>query len=326
MSVLSQIESVKGKTDSKFIRLSNEYARDVLGWQGYAPWLYVYSAVAEKFKEGWIPDNYYGWVVVPKISGVYGEVCNLKSLSKKLFQSNVFPDLAYYVNGLWFSNNHEVIQENQVKDLAVNGLDKVIFKADKSVQGKNIVLFEKNSFDTKKIKGLGNGVLQNYIEQHQFFHEMMPASVATLRITTVLDRSGNIAVRACYLRLGRNLDTHVKSASHIRIPVNLQSGELEAQGYLPTWLKIDRHPDTNIIFVKRRIPCFSQCLSTALGLHKLMPYTQSIGWDIIVDKDNQVKVMECNGDWNDIKFSEATQGPCFLGLGWEKLWQKTGTH
>jgi hypothetical protein len=32
--------------------------------------------------------------------------------------------------------------------------------------------------------------------------------------------------------------------------------------------------------------------------------------------------MEWNGTYNDIKFSEATQGPCFADLGWERLWKE----
>ena len=56
--LLKSIESEKGKISPKIKKQSREYAQDVLGWTGYAPWLNVYSAIAGKFKEGWIPDNY----------------------------------------------------------------------------------------------------------------------------------------------------------------------------------------------------------------------------------------------------------------------------
>jgi hypothetical protein len=54
----------------------------------------------------------------------------------------------------------------------------------------------------------------------------------------------------------------------------------------------------------------------------MVPFTSIIGWDVAVDENHNVKVMEWNGDHNDIKFSEATQGPCFSDLGWEELWKK----
>jgi len=81
LKVLKSIESEKGKTDKKLIKLSDEYASDILGWKGYAPWLYVYCAINQVFKEGWIPDNYYGRIVVPKLKGNYGIIADYNALT-----------------------------------------------------------------------------------------------------------------------------------------------------------------------------------------------------------------------------------------------------
>jgi hypothetical protein len=45
----------------------------------------------------------------------------------------------------------------------------------------------------------------------------------------------------------------------------------------------------------------------------------SVGWDLAVSKDGSIKIFEWNGGHCDIKFSEATVGPCFTGLNWESL-------
>ena len=320
--ILRNIEEVKGKSDSKLIKLSDEYANDVFGWQGYAPWLYVYSAITGSFKEGWIPDNYFGRVVVPSLQGYYGKVSNLKPFVSKVFDYTVFPDLAYYVNGLYFSKNTEVLNEKDISNILFKDFEQVVYKLDNSLQGGAVFFFEKSSFDIRKIHNLGNGVFQQYIQQHPFFEELIPASVATLRITTVVDDRGMISVRAAYLRLGRNADTHVKSTSHIRIPVDTKSGELNKYGYLNTWLTVDRHPDTHVLFEKRKIPSYKKCVSTALELHRSIPFVRCVGWDMIIDNNATVKIMEWNGYHNDIKFSEAIQGPCFSDLGWEELWKE----
>lgn len=44
--ILRNIESAKGKTDPNLFKRAEEYAQDVLGWRGFAPWLKVYSAMA----------------------------------------------------------------------------------------------------------------------------------------------------------------------------------------------------------------------------------------------------------------------------------------
>ena len=149
----------------------------------------------------------------------------------------------------------------------------------------------------------------------------MPNSVATLRFTTVLHSTGDASVRACYLRLGRIKDTHVKSSSQIRVPVNIRTGELDPTGHLHNWVPIKSHPDTSVAFANQTVPFFGDCLSVVLNLQKSFPFVQCIGWDTVVDREGQVQIMEWNGGHNDIKYSEATQGPCFADLGWEKLWK-----
>lgn len=84
-----------------------------MGSKQFAPWLYVYSAINEDFKEGWIPDNYYGRIVVPKLKGNYGKIANYNSLTSKLFYSSNFPVLAYFTNGLWFSPEYNILSKKK---------------------------------------------------------------------------------------------------------------------------------------------------------------------------------------------------------------------
>ena len=320
--VLSKIEEANGKTSSTTIKLADDYAREILGWQGYAPWLYVYSALAGKFKEGWIPDNYYGAVVIPTLKGDYGKIADFKSLSNKLFNNNFFPDIAYFVNGLWLSKTYENINESSIKKFLFYDSDLVVFKTDNSAKGQGVYIIREKEFSTDKISSLGNGVFQSYIEQHDFFKEYMSSSVGTIRITSVLNSNGNFSVRAAFMRFGRTKDTHIQSSSYIRTPINIETGEFGDCGYLPTWETIEKHPDSNLPFTNVRIPDFKKCVATAIDLHKMVPFARVIGWDMVLDKDNNVKVMEWNGVHNDIKFTEATQGPSFADLGWENLWHK----
>lgn len=323
LKVLKSIESVKGKTDRNLIKRCDEYAKDVFGWKGYAPWLYVYSAINGEFREGWIPDNFYGKIVVPQRKGNYGKISDYSALTSRIFNSSLFPDRAYCVNGMWLSPENGVLSDEEVLSHAFRDTEKVVYKIDNSRQGKGVHLFDKTNFDVKKMERLGNGVLQKYIRQHPFFDEIMPDSVATLRLTSVVDDAGKVSVRACYLRVGRKSDTHVKSSSHIRIPVDLSTGLLGEFGYTTDWINIERHPDTEFNFENKQVPHLEKCIEAVKALHEKVLFTRSIGWDLILDSDGQVQIMEWNGGHNDIKFSEATQGPCFSDLGWEKL---TGFH
>jgi len=320
--LLKSIESEKGKTDPKFAKLSAEYARDVFGWVGYAPWLVVYSAMAGEFKEGWIPDNYYGWTVVPKVSGPFGTVTDAKTLSRKLLSTDRLPDVAYHMNGLFYDTSWNAIPPESLAEHIFDSESRIVYKADNSCRGHGVRVLTKETFDIGKIIGDGGGVFQKFVAQHAFFDEIMPDSGATLRLTTVIDDNGKASCRAAFMRFGRKADTHVKWDSSVKIAVDLATGKLFPKGFLSDWRSVESHPDTGFVFAGKTLPEFGKCVGFALETHQSSPYFRSIGWDMIVDADGEIQLFEWNGAHNDIKFSEAAHGPCFADLGWEKLWRR----
>ncbi|MCR1025190.1 hypothetical protein NQT66_10265 [Cellulophaga baltica] len=316
---LKNLEKEKGKFPITLKKQSDAYAREILGSKEFSPWLYVYSHFSEEFKEGWIPDNFYGKVVIPKIQGDYGKISFLKPLNNRLFKEKACPDIAYFINGKWFDSNYNNVSVNNIKNLLFQHTNKVVCKLDQSFQGKGIHIFQREEFETSKIFILGNCVIQKYIQQHHFFKAFTPNSVATIRLTTVIDSNSKISLRAAYLRLGRTHNTHVSSEDHIRIAIDLDNGTLNSIGYLNNWHRIEQHPDTLEKFDHKLIPNFEECKKLVERLHKRVPMVQAIGWDLIVGTNNEPIIMEWNGYSNDIKFSEATQGPCFKDLAWDKL-------
>lgn len=318
LTSLAEIEKEKGKLSSQIKKIANTYANDVFGWKGYAPWLYVYAHLAGEFKEGWIPDNYYGKVVIPKIQGDYGKVSFLKPFTNQLFHQFIGPDLAYFINGKWFSSSYELLSRDKVIKMVAN-LEKIIYKADYTYQGRGVFVIKDNEFDVIQLENIGNGVLQYFIPQHDFFKQFNTPAVATLRLTTAIDKNGFESLRASFLRMGRMGHTHVQSNDQILVPVDLTTGHLHEMGYFTSFKSTDKHPDSNCTFKDKIIPNFKECVQRVLALQKEMPMIQTIGWDIVVNEDNQPVIMEWNGYGSGICFSEATQGPSFKDLCWEHL-------
>jgi len=317
--VLRLLQKKYGPPDPANLKLADTYARDVFGDAKYAPWLRVYAAFSGTFKEGWIPDNYYGGVVVPSMKGGYGRISNLKPMSRVIFGCDTFPDLAYFANGLFFTDRNLVVREQEIEHVVFRECDKIVFKLDGSAQGKGIHFFDRESFDCGLIKSLGNGVIQKFIVQHPLLSTFAPNSVATLRLTTAVDNLGRTSLRAAFLRLGRARHTHIRIDDEICVPVDLGTGELAREGFLTDWGATEEHPDSKVRFAGLKMPAFNDCVDTVLQLHSKVPFARCIGWDVTVDSDGKVQVMEWNGEHNDVKFSEATQGPCFSDLKWELL-------
>lgn len=317
--ILKQQEEAGIRTDQKTRHVCEEYARDVLGGKKYAPWLTLYATVRGEFKEGWIPDNFYGERVVGETSGSYGEIADSRALNYRLFGAEEFPDVGAYVNGVFVDREGHAIPDDKVKAVLFRDGDRVAFKQDQSMQGIGIHFFDRDELDLAQIRKLGNGLFQTYIEQHPFFDAFSTGAVATLRLTTAIDDAGEVSLRAGYLRLGRGEDTHVQSASHVRIPIDRETGRLGDMGYLPNWLTTDAHPDSGVTFKQKVIPSYADCVRVVTENHLKMPYVRCMGWDLSVDKAGKVKIIEWNGGHNDIKFGEAVQGPCFRDLNWERF-------
>ena len=321
--ILKSVESYKGKTVTRDLRLCDEYAMEVLGHKHFAHWLYVYTAVSGRFKEGWVPENYYGSVVVPKLQGRYGRIADLRGLNAVMLQSEAFPDVLAYVNGIFFDTAYRFVSPDAVKEQLFKGHARVVFKLDNSLQGKGIHSFTRESFRIEQITRLGNGLFQRVIQPHRLFAKFAKQSVATLRITTVYKDNGEVSVRACHLRMGSGDETHVQSKTEIRVPINLESGTFHEVGYTAEYREIKIHPTSQVAFAGNVIPVFKACVDTVTELHQKTPYTRCIGWDVTVDQEANVRLLEWNAEHNGIKFSEATQGPCFADLGWERLKMST---
>lgn len=322
-ALLATLEARQKRQLSAHDRKScDEYAHDVLGRGLYAPWLRVYAFLSGGYKDGWIPVNYYNLVVQRKRKGEYGKVSDLRALSTTIFGREHFPDRLSYSNGLFLTPDGNIADAAVARDLVFTAGDRAVYKADLSYRGKGIHVVARASFDLDQLALWGNGTFQDFVDQHEALAAVYDGAVATLRLTTVSELDGSVSLRGGYVRFGRGVDQFVNSISAVRVPVDLHSGQFSEVGYIDDWVPVRAHPDSHVAFAALRFPNFEDCAALAVKLHQRVRQVRCVGWDLTVDEAGDVKVLEWNGADNDIKFHEVTQGPCFHGLGWERLWRK----
>jgi len=309
------------KLDPAVVQACREYARDVFGWPGYAPWLCAYSAMAGEFREGWIPASYYMTVVLPRTKQDMRSLSDLRVLESRLFATDRFPTIACYANGFFTTRSLEFIPRDEVRKYLFQHSDRVVFKLHTSSQGLGVVMYTEKSFDVDAIIKAGNGVFQSYAKQHPFLDQFNPHSVANLRVTTVVNDNGEVSCRAALLRVATGTDPIGTAPKNIKIPIDLNSGKLHTRGFLPGWRAVTRHPDSGFEFGGATIPGFSKSLAVVCDLQEKLLFCPTIGWDICIGPDEETQIMEWNTKHNSIAISEATTGPCFADLGWENLWK-----
>lgn len=299
-----------------------EYAGDTFGSKSFAAWLKVYAAFRGEFLEGWIPMDYWCRIVCSSLNGSLQPIGRVKTLTQKFLHTSALPDLAYHVNGSWVLSDGEPSDALGISQTLLVQYPVVFLKSDHSSQGKDIRKVAREDFLSIDFKALGDFVLQAPIIQHPFFEQISPGSVASLRITTLKLSTAPAEALQSGLRLGLRGATHVYLPNCVVLPVWIGDGKLYDCGFLGAWERVFSHPDTEVAFSGLQIPKFQEMKNFCAQLHDRNPHFGMIAWDVVLDADEQVKLMEWNTVTPSFEMSEAATGPHFKGLGLEDLWKK----
>lgn len=152
-------------------------------------------------------------------------------------------------------------------------------------------------------------LIQERIKQHPQMTVLCPSTLNTIRLQTVIDKSGRSHPFGAGLRIGRiwnSVDNWAKGG--VFVGINMENGTLKSLGMLKPQFgtSTKKHPDTEVIFDKFEIPFYKEAESLAVKLHQLLYRCHSIGWDIAITERGPVFI-EGNGIW-EISLLQAVHG------------------
>lgn len=161
--------------------------------------------------------------------------------------------------------------------------------------GKEITVDElKNRLNSKRY------LFQEFIHQHAAMSQLYDRAINSIRLVTVRDlRTNNIVVLPSILRIGANGNiVDNTSQGGIAVGFDLNTGQLHKYGfYKPQFgLKVDRHPNSGIIFENFYIPYIQEAINEAKRFHSLLSDIHSIGWDIAIGENGPIFI-EGNDNW-----------------------------
>ena len=144
--------------------------------------------------------------------------------------------------------------------------------------------------------GLDKGVLvEELIVQHEDMAILHPASVNSVRMTTINLGDGDIRMWYPVVRIGVGGNfLSSGAAGSIVAGINTATGITETPGS-DEWGKTSVvHPDTHIPIKGIKIPRWRQLCEKAVKMAERLPTLRYIGWDFVYDKDKEWIVMEGN--------------------------------
>lgn len=296
-------------------------------------WHKLYTSYTGIFNEYYFPDIYFN----TKILKILNPEKRKRYLSDKVLTPYLFSNLKeekartiknyiYNCNG-YFYGEKGIISYESALDIIKNVGEVIIKPSVDSNSGNNVKLLNiENGIDinsnmsTEEIlkKYKQNYMIQEKIKQHESFAKLNPSSVNTIRLNTyILD--GEIYNTPIAMRLGRN-NSIVDNAHAGGIAVGIDDrGCLRKYAFSEKGEKFLEHPNTHIVFENYKIPKIKEMCEFVLKNHYRIPHMGIVGWDLTLDENENIVIIETNITTPSIWFPQYCNGEGFFKENTERI-------
>ncbi len=257
-----------------------------------------------------------------------GNECEDKNLIGLYVGDEVAPH-AYlrYVRGFWFDGEGHGVSERIATDILSSDHGEVIGKvcvASSGGKGVSGYVFDKNlkryvdekgnclTVDFIKSKA-HSFVVQERIQQCDFEAQFNPPSTNTFRIATLrCPWNGEVLVLKTGMRMGVSSSV-VDNLSSGGISVAIdRNGVIDDHAY--AWLdfkEFNEHPTSHIKFGGMKFPYYEKAVAKIKQLAGLNPNMNVITWDIVIDRNEDVRILEINTSGISLDWMQFNYGSFF---------------
>jgi hypothetical protein len=249
----------------------------------------------------WLFHQYYSNMKLP-VPHAYGFMSREGGLTKDGKSINNINDLLIYLNDI------------RPKTLVIKPLC--------GGKGKFVVALDSLVFNKHKITGIGvsgteydvNEIFENInkysrrysgflleekVEQNEFFKRINPFTTNTLRIITFFKKNGESELITAMVRCGRKgSEVDNLSRGGFSRGIDLDTGYIRDYGFISDKTRktvIKEHPDLGVPFEYSKIPVWEEIVRTVLEFSRNTVFARIVGWDVIVTEKGPV-IIEGNPD------------------------------
>lgn len=200
------------------------------------------------------------------------------------------------IAGVIYDNNMNVITLHNAVD-KIKGVESFVIKPTiETGSGVGVKKVNTSKLNDKEFKELlvsykNDYVVQEVVKQHKSIEELNPTSLNTCRVTSVYI-NGKWGCSTIFKVGKKGADKDNWNSSYL-IGVS-EDGKLKECGYDNKLNKVYQ-TDLGHNFSGMQLPEYSKMIAFTKEKHiKYFPHCGIVGWDILVDSDNEVRVIEVN--------------------------------
>lgn len=282
-------------------------------------WHQFYYSLNNIFNPAYISPYIFNSVIRPKLYD--GRIVH--AYDDKNFYDTLFPEIKQpnrilkCINGYYYIGEKNISKKEAIKHCW--NIDAAIIKPALFSDGGRDVNFLSvkdgiSSIGQRPIENLfdtygKNFIIESVVKQHSDLAQLNSSSCNTLRVMTY-HRDNEVVLLVSIIRIGKpNSVIDNFSDSGLVCKIN-------ANGYLSEW-GYSKHPLTKtnktqggVLFKDVRVPCYNTIIETLKKAHLKLPHFPIVGWDVTVDTNEEVVLIEFNAPC-DIIISQFVDGRAF---------------
>ena len=142
-------------------------------------------------------------------------------------------------------------------------------------------------------------LLEEVVKQHPELSAFNASSVNTMRVVTLIgasgEKEGDIHIMGSVFRVGRsgkNADNFHHNG--IAALIDVDTGIVKTTGIDRDYKRYTVHPDSGIAIVGYKIPMWNKIIDTVSAAARVVPDVRYVGWDITVNDQHEVVIIEGN--------------------------------
>ena len=293
-------------------RSIKEYSKKRFGTKAYWPYLAQYTEIRGQFIEGWLPHDYFRYVLAPQISSASEVgISEYKTFDYQIFGDFALKPLFVFISGMFLNADFKLVEVEQVKKTLQEYDATIVVKEDRGIQGSQVLIIHSSEFKTETLKRGRGYVIQPYVNQYKVTSDLYPDSVNTLRVATFIQNDGSVLVKYAILRFGVDglkVDNISAGGHFIYFDAD---GKPSKSAYDAMGIDVgERHKNTGYLFADLKLPMFQEVLTACKSAHRKYPYDRMVGWDVCISDSGKPLLLE----WNEnpgFGLFESVMGPLF---------------
>lgn len=271
-----------------------------------------------KFFDNYLPDDLY----YCDIDMYYNDWNAGKIIDNKCFYNKMLPEVkqpesfASRVNGFWYDENMKMVPQEQIINNLKNEEELFIKYATDSAGGKGVFYIENTTnniveqFRKVVVQSQRDIIIQRKIKQHKVLASLNSSSVNTIRVLSLLSDEG-VKIYSSILRMGIG-GSRVDNASSGGITCGIdKNGCLKELAYSNKGEKFTEHPTSKSKFTGVKIPKYNEICDLVVNIHPQFPHFRLISWDIAIDEQENIVLIELGLHYGELDFHQLNNGPVF---------------